>query len=131
MLLKQKSIIVLTIQIKNDLSKESKIIAFALITQVKKGNLTVLVIVDYFGVTEDLCPKEIIPSYDYTRFRGKGMGKFLIHMIQAIANMLCESKDGKVLLKCNENVSTYYDRIGFERIYYDNDVMKLENVIQH
>ena len=116
---------------KKDLSKESTVIAFALITLVKKGKLTVLVILDYFGVPEDLCPREIIPSYDYTRFRGKGIGKFIIHMIQAIGNVLCESKDGKVLLKCNESVSSYYDRIGFERIYYDNDVMKLENVIQH
>ena len=68
-LLKQKSTIVLTIQI-----KKSIIVAFALITLVKKGKLTVLVIVDYFGVPEDLCPREIIPAYDYTRFRGKGMG---------------------------------------------------------
>ena len=129
-LLKQKSTLVLTIQIKKDFSKKSTIIAFALITQVKKGKLTVLIIVDYFGVTE-MCPRHIIPTFDYERFRGKGIGKFIIHMIQAIANMLCESKDGKVLLKCNKDVSTFYETIGFERIYYDNDVMKLENVIQH
>ena len=129
-LLKQKSTLVLTIQIKKELSKESTIIAFALITLVKKCNLTVLVIVDYFGVIE-MCPRHIIPTFDYERFRGKGIGKFIIHMIQAIANVLCESKDGIVLLKCNEDVSTFYETIGFERIDFDNDVMKVENVIQH
>ena len=81
-----------------------------MITQVKKGYSTVLVIVDYFGVTE-MCPRHIIPTFDYERFREKGIGKFIIHMIQAIANVLCESKDGKVLLKCSKNVSSFYETI--------------------
>ena len=40
-----------------------------------------LVIVDNLDLTE-ASPKEIIPSFNYERFSGKGKGKLLINMIQ-------------------------------------------------
>ena len=88
-------------------------------------------IVDYFGVTEEKKPSFFLPSFESERFRGKGIGKFIIHMIQSIANVICES-GSMVLLKCNKELSTFYQGIGFERINVNkSEILKIDKVIQH
>ena len=129
-LLNKNSTIVLTIQIKNIIINECTTIGFATITPIKKGKKTILVIVDYFGVTEK-APDIVLPIFAKQRFRGKGIGKFIIHMIQSIANVICES-EGMVILKCNKDVSAYYEYIGFERIdVKESGILNIDKVIQH
>ena len=125
--LNKNSTIVLTIQIKNLIINECTTIGFATITPIKKGNKTILVIVDYFGVTEK-APDIVLPIFAKQRFRGKGIGKFIIHMIQSIANVICES-GSMVLLKCNKDDSAYYEHIGFERI--DVNTSGILNIQSH
>ena len=52
-------------------------------------------------------------------------------MIQSIANVICES-GGMVLLKCNKELSTYYEHIGFERIdVNESGILNIDKVIQY
>ena len=131
-LLNKKSTIIISLQVKNITSNKTKIIVFTSITPIKNKNRNCLTIVDYIGVCDDEeRPKTFIPTFEHERYRGKGIGKFLIHMTQVISNILCENKENVILLKCNQNVHTFYECIGFEQINHDDNWLKIPNVAKH
>ena len=100
---------------KKDFSKISTIIAFALITQVKKSNSTVFVIVDYFGVTE-LRPRDIIPTFDYVRFRGEGMGKFVMQKVGSWAYQMGAESVVALCTEKNYSANILYKSLGMQVI---------------
>lgn len=114
-ILNKNETMMISLQVTNRVSEITTIIGFVSITTVKHRKKIVLVIVDYFGVTEKH-PKEVLSSFQHARFRGKGIGKFLLHIVQNISKVLCDSDDNVILLKCNAQVSTYYESIGFKGI---------------
>ena len=94
------------------MSNEELIIAFASITKINKNRYDSLIIVDYIGSIE-VAPKDIISSFNYKRFRGKGLGKLLLTIIQSISNVLCKDKDNAMMLKCTNELRPFYESIGF------------------
>ena len=91
------------------------IIAFSSFTKIKNNNEIGLVIIDYFGYTE-ASTKEIIPLFKFERFFGKGISKLLINMIQVISNTLCNDKGNVILLKCTDELQSYYKSVGFQKV---------------
>ena len=87
-------------------------IGFVSLTKINNGRDTKLVIVDYFAVS-DLNASDLIPSFEYERFQGKGVGKFLMNLVQVISNTLCNEKENVVLLKCTDDPKSYYQLLGF------------------
>ena len=71
------------------MSNEELIIAFASFTKIKQNRDGSLVIIDYIGSTE-VAPKDMIPSFNYECFCGKGLGKLLLTLIQLISSVLCK-----------------------------------------
>ena len=65
--LKKKSAFIILLKAQNLISNEDMIIAFALLTKIKKNDEIDLVLIDFFGCTE-ASTKEIIPSFKYERF---------------------------------------------------------------
>ena len=106
-LLNKKSTIIILIKVFNKVLNGELIIAFASITKINKNRDVSLVIVDYIGSTE-VAPKDIIPSFNYERFRGKRLGKLLLNSIQSISNVLCKDKDNVVMLKCTNELQPFF-----------------------
>ena len=106
------------------------IIAFASFTKIKNNSGIGLVIIDYFGCTE-ASPKEIISSFKYEYFQGKGIGELLINMIQVISNRLCNDKDNVILLKCADDLQSYYESVGFQKVQDDSEWLQIPNVKTH
>ena len=90
-LLNKKSTIVISIKIFDKVSNEDLSIAFASITKINQNREVSPVIVDYIGSTE-VAPNDIIPSFNYECFCGKGLGKLLLTLIQSISNILRKDK---------------------------------------
>ena len=86
-----------------------------------------VVIVDYFTVT-DVPPKFIAPHFNYERFRGKGVSKLLINLIQIESNMLCNSVENVIMLKY---IESFYERIGFTEIHKRSKWIQIKEVIAH
>ena len=94
--LNKKTTIFISIKIFNKLLDEELIIAFATITKINQNRDVSLNIVDCFGSIK-VAPKGIIPSFNYERFRGKGLGKLRLTLIQSISNVLCKDRDNDVM----------------------------------
>ena len=86
--------------------------------------------INYFGCTA-ASPKEIIPSFKYEHFRGKGIGKLLINMIQVISNTLCNDKDNVNLLKCIDELQTYYESVWFQKVQDGSEWLQIANEKKH
>ena len=48
-------------------------------------------------------------------FFGKCIGKLLINIIQIISNTLCNDKDNITLLKCADELQSYFKSVGFQK----------------
>ena len=130
MLLKNNSILV-AIHVENKNGGLKRTLAFGHLSTITKARQGIgLVILDYLGCS-DVSPTDILPEYDYERFRGKGIGSFLMNMIQVISNVLCEGKDNVVLLKANKETATFYQPLGFKKITSSSKWMTLTNVKKH
>ena len=81
---------------------------------IKKNNEIGLFIIVYLGCTE-ASTKELIPSFKYEHFLGKGISKFLINMIKVISNTLYNDKNNAILLKCIDELQSYYESVGFQK----------------
>ena len=102
-LLKKKLTFIFSLKLQNLISNEDMLLSFASFTKIKKNSKIGLVIIDYFRCTKTL-PKKIIPSFKFERFRGQGISKLLINMIQVISNTLCNDKDNVILLKYTDEL---------------------------
>ena len=91
-LVNKKSTIVISIKIFNKVSNEELVIAFVTTTKINQKRDVLLVIVEYIGSFE-VAPKDIIPAFSYEHFRGKGLGKLFLTLIQSISNVLCKNED--------------------------------------
>ena len=66
--------------------------------------MTILVILNYHQ--KPLCH----------HFREKGIGEVLIHSMQVLSNKLSDDFDNEVLLKCTDELKSFYQSVGFEKI---------------
>ena len=89
-----------------------------------------VVIVEYFSVTE-VSPRSIAPYLNHERFRDKGVSKLLINLIQIISNMLSNGVEKAVILKCVEELESFYETIGFTEIHKGSKWLQIEEVIDH
>ena len=106
----------LTVEIINHRIRKQMIISYGCFSLLydKNQNCKCLV-VDYFGTTSTLS-KEILPSYKHHLFTGKGLGKLIINLIQVIATCFPKDKTSPcVLLKANDDYTSYYEEIGFQK----------------
>ena len=129
-LMNRNSTIIVSIEVENTVSKLKKIIAFASLTKIQQGREVILVIVDYFAVSDDKA-FHYLPYFNYERFKGKGIGKFVLNLVQVISNTLCNNKENMVLLKCTEDPKSFYELIGFEEITSDSDILAINEVKKH
>jgi len=100
------------------------------LTKIQQKREVKLVIVDYFAVSEDKAFK-LLPSFNYEQFKGKGIGKFVLNLVQVISNILCNNKENVVLLKCTSELKSFYELIGFEEITSDSDILAIPEVKKH
>ena len=112
------------------MSNEELFIAFASITKINQNRDISLVIIDYNGSTE-VAPKDIIPSFNHERFCGKGLGKLLLTLIQSISNVLCKDKDNVVILKCTNELQSFYESIGFKGVTKKSKWLSIFEVKTH
>ena len=112
-ILHKKSTVMLTIEADNEVTGLSTIIAFAVLTTIKKGRSDVgLLVLEYLGCTEK-SPNEVLPLFSFERFRGKGIGTFLVAMVQVILNVLTKGEENVILIECNEELYKFYEPMGF------------------
>ena len=80
-----------------------------------------LAIIDYFGCTE-ASSIETIPSFKYEHFEGRvAIGNLIINMIQVISNTSCNDKEYFILLKFTDELQSYYESVGFQKVQDDSE----------
>ena len=130
-MLRKKKTNIISISKKTNKVKEDKIIAFATYTPLYGGSNFLGIIVDYIATT-DVEVKYILPSYPRKLFTGKGLGKLIINLIQVIAHIMSGRKKTNVMLKCNDDLTTFYEEIGFvSPIDPNKDIFSNDIIAKH
>ena len=111
------------------MSYQDSIVSFASITKLK-NNKNEVIIVDYFGIAK-VSPISIVRYFNFERFRGKGVGKLLMNLIQIISNMLSYGVENVIMLKCAKELESFYETTDFEEIYHTSKWLHILEVIDH
>ena len=126
-MLRKKSAMVLSIEVQNEVTGIASIIAFAALSTIKKGRADVgLVVLEYLGCTEKT-PNEVLPLFSYEWFRGKGIGTFLVTMVQVLLNVLTDGEANVVLIRCNDETYKFYEPMGFKPVEKGSKWLTLKN----
>ena len=118
--LSKKATMILTIEKTLDTQmKEDDIISLATFAPLYDSTAMIGMVIDYIATTETEA-KYILPLFQYTLFTGKGLGKLLINLIQVLAHVISNKDTSNVLLKCNDELETFYTEIGFKPATVNN-----------
>ena len=93
-------------------------IAFACVTPIFENKELICMIVDYIGVTTK-SPNDVLSDFNHTFFTGKGIGKFMLNVVQGIGWALSTKNKEfctKLLLKADEEKAGFYKAVGFRKV---------------
>ena len=135
-LLKQKDTIYVSVEAQSNLENKKSspiVLAFGIALPIyDKQKLFQCLHVDYVGTTWS-SPINVITDYDHKLFHGKGLGKFIINLLQIVAWNLSSEKyrNTKLLLKADEERKGFYENIGFTELAADNSLLEIDSMQVH
>ena len=134
--LNKKSTYFVSVQAKSQIDGEENnppvLLSFASVTKFNDRDNFKCLYVDYLGTTTK-SPKDVLSNYNHVNFTGKGLGKFMIHLLQCLAYSLSTTRTPttKITLKAAGDKASFYTCIGFRAMGNSDPFQQLDSVKRH
>ena len=134
--LDKKTTYFISVQAKSEVdgqsSKPPVFLSFASVTAMSDKENFKCLYVDYLGTTTK-SPKDVLADYDHMNFTGRGLGKFMINLLQCLSFCLSTSKTPttKIALKAAADKASFYTSMGFVVMKKNHRLLQLDSVTRH